>query len=220
MAEYKPQAVKDVPANDFIKAYAAHLKSTDKVRAGWPVQPSHTSCPPAAAAFWVPVRSCSSSGSSRVIAGSLRQGLGRGCGPGSISSRDSSRISLWVAVQPGSKCRGSPGSTRQLTSTCRCSCDQLTLLWLLPCIACVHARALVFGCVQLQIPDWVDIVKTATFKELPPQDKDWYYIRAGVTAAHRTQHASKQVQQQLSKRTGRQRQQQQQCGDTRRHRHL
>lgn len=32
---------------------------------------------------------------------------------------------------------------------------------------------------QLQIPDWVDIVKTATFKELPPQDKDWYYIRAG-----------------------------------------
>lgn len=34
---------------------------------------------------------------------------------------------------------------------------------------------------QLQIPDWVDIVKTATFKELPPQDKDWYYIRAGAT---------------------------------------
>lgn len=32
MAEYKPQAVKDVPAHDFIKAYAAHLKSTDKVR--------------------------------------------------------------------------------------------------------------------------------------------------------------------------------------------
>lgn len=31
MAEYKPQAVKDVPADDFIKAYAAHLKSTDKV---------------------------------------------------------------------------------------------------------------------------------------------------------------------------------------------
>jgi len=62
MAEYKPQAVKDVPANEFIKAYAAHLKSTDK----------------------------------------------------------------------------------------------------------------------LQIPDWVDIVKTATFKELPPQDKDWYYIRAAA----------------------------------------
>jgi len=40
MAEgYKPQAVKDVPANDFIKAYAAHLKSTDKVSN---LQPSHT----------------------------------------------------------------------------------------------------------------------------------------------------------------------------------
>jgi hypothetical protein len=37
--------------------------------------------------------------------------------------------------------------------------------------------------VQLQIPDWVDIVKTATFKELPPQDKDWYYIRAGTSRA-------------------------------------
>jgi small subunit ribosomal protein S19e len=51
----------------------------------------------------------------------------------------------------------------------------------------VFAEALVSasacGCfasgLQLQIPDWVDIVKTATFKELPPQDKDWYYIRAG-----------------------------------------
>jgi hypothetical protein len=42
MAEYKPQAVKDVPANDFIKAYAAHLKSTDKVSN---LQPSHTWSP-------------------------------------------------------------------------------------------------------------------------------------------------------------------------------
>jgi ribosomal protein S19E (S16A) len=25
----------------------------------------------------------------------------------------------------------------------------------------------------------VDVVKTAVRKELPPQDKDWYYIRAG-----------------------------------------
>jgi ribosomal protein S19E (S16A) len=32
MAEYQPKAVKDVPAEAFIKAYAAHLKSTDKVR--------------------------------------------------------------------------------------------------------------------------------------------------------------------------------------------
>jgi small subunit ribosomal protein S19e len=27
----KPMSVKDVPAQDFIKAYAAHLKSNDKV---------------------------------------------------------------------------------------------------------------------------------------------------------------------------------------------
>eukprot|EP00775_Hariotina_reticulata_P008067 gene8067-8262_t len=32
MAEYKPQAVKDVPAQAFIQAYAAHLKSTDKLQ--------------------------------------------------------------------------------------------------------------------------------------------------------------------------------------------
>jgi ribosomal protein S19E (S16A) len=35
---------------------------------------------------------------------------------------------------------------------------------------------------QLQIPDWVDIVKTACFKELPPLDRDWYYIRAAAVA--------------------------------------
>eukprot|EP00877_Chromochloris_zofingiensis_P006786 jgi/Chrzof1/2360/Cz11g12080.t1 len=64
MAEYTPKAVKDVPAEEFIKAYAAHLKSTDK----------------------------------------------------------------------------------------------------------------------LQIPDWVDVVKTATFKELAPYDRDWYYIRAAAVA--------------------------------------
>jgi hypothetical protein len=43
MAEYKPQAVKDVPANEFIAAYAAHLKSTDKVRTTLrPAAISHT----------------------------------------------------------------------------------------------------------------------------------------------------------------------------------
>jgi hypothetical protein len=31
----------------------------------------------------------------------------------------------------------------------------------------------------MELPEWVDIVKTARFKELPPYDPDWYYIRAG-----------------------------------------
>lgn len=31
----------------------------------------------------------------------------------------------------------------------------------------------------MELPEWVDIVKTARFKELPPYDLDWYYIRAG-----------------------------------------
>ena len=33
---------------------------------------------------------------------------------------------------------------------------------------------------QIEVPSWVDIVKTATFKELAPYDPDWYYIRTGV----------------------------------------
>ena len=31
----------------------------------------------------------------------------------------------------------------------------------------------------MELPEWVDIVKTARFKELPPYDLDWYYTRAG-----------------------------------------
>jgi hypothetical protein len=31
----------------------------------------------------------------------------------------------------------------------------------------------------MELPEWVDIVKTPRFKELPPCDPDWYYIRAG-----------------------------------------
>ena len=50
---------------------------------------------------------------------------------------------------------------------------------------CAHPACVVAPppcCPQLQIPDWVDIVKTAPHKELPPLDKDWYYIRAGAAA--------------------------------------
>jgi len=34
----------------------------------------------------------------------------------------------------------------------------------------------------LELPPWVDIVKTAALKELPPADPDWYYIRAASVA--------------------------------------
>lgn len=33
--------------------------------------------------------------------------------------------------------------------------------------------------VQIQLPSWVDLVKTGTHKELAPYDPDWYYVRAG-----------------------------------------
>lgn len=33
---------------------------------------------------------------------------------------------------------------------------------------------------KLEVPEWADIVKTATFKELGPTNPDWYFIRAGM----------------------------------------
>jgi len=32
---------------------------------------------------------------------------------------------------------------------------------------------------KLEIPKWVDLVKTGTNKELAPYDPDWFYVRAG-----------------------------------------
>ncbi|KAF2801674.1 40S ribosomal protein-like protein S19 [Mytilinidion resinicola] len=37
---------------------------------------------------------------------------------------------------------------------------------------------------KLQITGWVDTVKTSHSKELPPQDIDWFYIRAASVARH------------------------------------
>src|SRR5271170_2985408 len=37
---------------------------------------------------------------------------------------------------------------------------------------------------KLEVPAWVDIVKTASFKELAPYDPDWFYIRAAAVARH------------------------------------
>lgn len=33
---------------------------------------------------------------------------------------------------------------------------------------------------KLEIPTWVDIVKTSTAKEQAPYNPDWFYVRAGV----------------------------------------
>ena len=34
---------------------------------------------------------------------------------------------------------------------------------------------------KLEVPTWVDLVKTGSFKELAPYDPDWYYVRAGTS---------------------------------------
>lgn len=33
---------------------------------------------------------------------------------------------------------------------------------------------------KIELPAWVDIVKTAAFKEHSPYNKDWFYIRCGM----------------------------------------
>ena len=33
---------------------------------------------------------------------------------------------------------------------------------------------------KLEVPVWVDLVKTGAYKELAPYDPDWYYVRAGA----------------------------------------
>ncbi|KAK4124042.1 ribosomal protein S19e [Parathielavia appendiculata] len=37
---------------------------------------------------------------------------------------------------------------------------------------------------KLPVPGWVDTVKTGAAKEMPPQDIDWYYVRAASVARH------------------------------------
>lgn len=36
---------------------------------------------------------------------------------------------------------------------------------------------------KLEVPTWVDLVKTGSLKELAPYDPDWYYVRAGKSCS-------------------------------------
>lgn len=37
---------------------------------------------------------------------------------------------------------------------------------------------------KLEIPRWADLVKTAHWKELSPENPDWFYVRAAAVARH------------------------------------
>lgn len=37
---------------------------------------------------------------------------------------------------------------------------------------------------KIEIPEWVDLVKSAKFKELAPYDQDWFYTRCAATLRH------------------------------------
>lgn len=37
---------------------------------------------------------------------------------------------------------------------------------------------------RVELPKWVDIVKTGTLKQLSPIDPDWYYVRMGMYCSY------------------------------------
>merc|ERR1712142_574635 len=37
---------------------------------------------------------------------------------------------------------------------------------------------------KVKVPEWADLVKTASFKELAPFDEDWFYTRLSAIARH------------------------------------
>ncbi|KDN46616.1 putative RPS19B-ribosomal protein S19.e, cytosolic [Tilletiaria anomala UBC 951] len=37
---------------------------------------------------------------------------------------------------------------------------------------------------KMELPTWVDIVKTGAYKELAPYDETWFYVRAAALARH------------------------------------
>ncbi|RKP11034.1 40S ribosomal protein S19-A [Thamnocephalis sphaerospora] len=37
---------------------------------------------------------------------------------------------------------------------------------------------------KVEVPKWVDLVKTGSYKELAPYDPDWFYIHAASIARH------------------------------------
>ena len=37
---------------------------------------------------------------------------------------------------------------------------------------------------KIEVPTWVDIVKTGAYKEQAPYDPDWFYVRAAALARH------------------------------------
>jgi len=43
---------------------------------------------------------------------------------------------------------------------------------------------LIFRSGKMKVPEWVDLVKTAKYKELAPYDEDWYYTRCAAIARH------------------------------------
>ena len=70
-------------------------------------------------------------------------------------------------------CAAPPPGSWRAAAPCRCPLPRLTRA------CCARLPA----CLQVQLPQYVDYVKTGAFKELSPLDPDWYYVRAGEHVA-------------------------------------
>ena len=165
------QGVKDVPAEAFIKAFAAHLKKNDKVcrlggaaEGGAPAAAS-TQCGQPVAAY---AKGCSPDLASRRAPQLPAEGAREERRPAERLSWEQRRACAWLARGGGREAlqhaMPPPPGSRRVRGPCH-----------LPGLSLGGDRPRA----QVALPDWVDFAKTGAFKELAPLDPDWYYIRAG-----------------------------------------
>ena len=43
-------------------------------------------------------------------------------------------------------------------------------------------RVCIPSCAQIEVPNWADVVKTGSYKELAPYDQDWFFVRCASMA--------------------------------------
>lgn len=154
---FKPGGVRDVPHGEFIAAYAKHLKGNDRVRFPF----FSRSPPPARDAWW-----------------GERGGGGRP-GPARPSAcRVATRSTPWAGVDARSAAavEGGEGAPERGKAIAPHH----------PPGPAAHAPSLPSFplplTTQIQLPSWVDLVKTGPLRELAPYDADWYYVRAAAIA--------------------------------------
>lgn len=218
MATYTPKGVKEVPAEAFIKAYAAHLKAQNKVGRLLQRMPG--------AGRGHHARAARRRLEERPAL--LQQGLRAVCcGPAarqpaalllmttastqtSMPEEQPGRIGLDHRPAPPNCAAWATDSVRPAIAEIIAASQLLARILMAPAAGnsrCIQhgsrpagqhagmppaphsaqpaaASAFCLTChaparPQMQLPTWVDVVKTGCLKQLPPYNEDWFYVRAG-----------------------------------------